>query len=400
MNTVITIFKKELIDTLRDRRTLLMMVVIPMLLFPVLMAVVLKVQISQFKKAEEKKLRVGLLAYGNAQAFRDSLLRREDLQIREDIRAESIQELIQQDSLDAVILLGEDFDRQVAELGQGKIVLYYKSTKDQNITRSRLRPLINDFEKRLLSERFDKLSLDQKIVKTVRVEEHDVASIKEKVGKAVGGFLPYIFVIFCFLGGMYPAIDMGAGEKERGTLETLLTTPASRFQILVGKFSVIVLAGIVSAAVSMTGLFVAVMQFKSLSIPQELMDVVKNILAPGTLALIFSLLFPLSIFFAACMLSLSIFARSFKEAQSLITPLNIVIIVPVFVALLPGIELNAKTALIPVLNVSLASKEIISGTIAPGILAEVYISLIVLAGASLYGCAWWFEREKTMFRET
>ena len=400
MNTVITIFKKELIDTLRDRRTLLMMVVIPILLFPVLMAVVFKVQISQIRKAEEKKLRVGVLTYGNAQAFRDSLLSREDLQIREDIRAENTQELIQQDSLDAAILFGEDFDRQVAELEEGKIVLYFKSTKDQNITRSRLRPLINDFEKRLLSERFEKLSLDRKIVSAVRVEEHDVASIKEKVGQVVGGFLPYIFVIFCFLGGMYPAIDLGAGEKERGTLETLLTTPASRFQILVGKFSVIVLAGLVSAAVSMTGLFVAVMQFRSLPIPPELLDVVKNILAPGTLALIFSLLFPLSIFFAACMLSLSIFARSFKEAQSLITPLNIVIIVPVFIALLPGIELNAKTALIPILNVSLAAKEIISGTIAPGLLAEVYVSLVVLAGASLYGCARWFEREKTMFRES
>ena len=230
MNTVITIFKKELIDTLRDRRTLLMMVVIPMLLFPVLMAVVFKVQISQIRKAEEKKLRVGVLTYGNAQAFRDSLLSREDLQIREDIRAESTQELIQQDSLDAAILFGEDFDRQVAELEEGKIVLYFKSTKDHNITRSRLRPLIDDFERRLLSERFEKLSLDRKIVRAVRVEEHDVASIKEKVGQAVGGFLPYIFVIFCFLGGMYPAIDMGAGEKERGTLETLLTTPASRFQ--------------------------------------------------------------------------------------------------------------------------------------------------------------------------
>lgn len=398
MNTVITIFKKELIDTLRDRRTLLMMVVIPMLLFPVLMAVVFKVQISQIRKAEEKKLRVGVLTYGNAQAFRDSLLSREDLQIREDIRAESTQELILQDSLDAAILFGEDFDRQVAELEEGKIDLYFKSTKDQNITRSRLRPLINDFEKRLLSERFEKLSLDRKIVSAVRVEEHDVASIKEKVGQAVGGFLPYIFVIFCFLGGMYPAIDLGAGEKERGTLETLLTTPASRFQILVGKFGVIVLAGIVSAAVSMTGLFVAVMQFRSLPIPPELLDVVKNILAPGTLALIFSLLFPLSIFFAASMLSLSIFARSFKEAQSLITPLNIVIIVPVFVALLPGIELNAKTALIPILNVSLAAKEIVSGTIEPGLLAEVYVSLVVLAGASLYGCTWWFDREKTMFR--
>ena len=61
---------------------------------------------------------------------------------------------------------------------------------------------------------------------------------------------------------------------------------------------------------------------------------------------------------------------------------------------------DAKTALIPILNVSLAAKEIISGTIAPGLLAEVYVSLVVLAGVSLYGCTWWFDREKTMFRES
>jgi sodium transport system permease protein len=113
-----------------------------------------------------------------------------------------------------------------------------------------------------------------------------------------------------------------------------------------------------------------------------------------------SLLVPLAVFFAAGLLSISIFARSFKEAQSLMTPLSIVVIMPVVIGLMPGIKLDATTALIPVLNVSLASKDIIAGTISYGLMAEVYGSLVVLAALSLYGCARWFGRESTIFRSS
>jgi sodium transport system permease protein len=92
------------------------------------------------------------------------------------------------------------------------------------------------------------------------------------------------------------------------------------------------------------------------------------------------------------------FAKSYKEAQSLISPLTIVVILPVAVGMIPGFTLTPITALIPVLNVSLATKEIIAGTIQPGLLALVYLSLIVLAGLSLWACARWFNREETIFR--
>jgi sodium transport system permease protein len=210
--------------------------------------------------------------------------------------------------------------------------------------------------------------------------------------------VPYFFVIFCFLGAMYPAIDLAAGEKERGTMETLLTAPVSRFQILVGKFTVVVLAGILSAAVSMLGVYVAIQQVKE--IPPELMQVILGLLDAQTILLVLSLLLPLAIFFAAALLSLSIFAKSYKEAQSMISPLSIVIILPVLAGVMPGVELDTVTALIPVLNVSLATREIIAGTIKPVLLVEVYATLIALASLSLWGCAKWFEREETIFRGT
>jgi sodium transport system permease protein len=396
MNHFTTIFRKEFTDTIRDRRTLFVMVIVPLVLVPLLLFVVTKLQSSSMKKAEEKIIRVGLVTNGNAHGLVQLLTDARGLRITENIPADSAESFIKRDSLDAVIVVAPDFDAEIGRMHAGAISLFYKSSEDYDMVKRRLSAVLEGFEKSLTTARFKKLDLDESIVSSIRVEEHDVASAKERFGKTVGGMVPYFFVIFCFMGAMYPAIDLAAGEKERGTMETLLTAPVSRFQILLGKFAVVVLTGILSAAVSMLGIYVAILQVKE--IPPELLAMIMGILDVQTIVLVLSLLLPLTVFFAAFLLSLSIFAKSYKEAQSLISPLTFVVILPMMVGLMPGIELDPVTALIPVLNVSLATKEIIAGTIKPLLLAEVYISLVALASVSLWGCAKWFEREETIFR--
>lgn len=398
MKPILTIFKKEFKDITRDRRSMVMMIVLPMLLFPVLITLVGAVTMRQAKKAKTKTLAVALIAHGNAATFRDTLLKRGDLKIREDVRQDEIRALIQSDSLDAAIRFDPQFDAQVADLQSGRIHLYFNSSRNLNESRTRLTNLIRYYENQLVDDRFQRLSLDRKIVDPVQVQRHDIASVREKVGKSIGGFLPYIFVLMGFMGCMYPAIDLGAGEKERGTLETLLVAPVSRFHILMGKCGVIVLSGLVSVTVSFIGLFSVF--FLSRELVAKILQALQGTFDIASVLLFISLFLPLIIFFAAALMSLSIFARSFKEAQSIMTPLNIVIIVPAALGLLPGVELDAVTAFIPVLNISLAAKDILAGTITIPLLLEVYASLIVLAGLSLYGCAKWFERENTIFRET
>jgi sodium transport system permease protein len=398
MNHFVTIFRKELTDTIRDRRTLFFSVIFPLLLVPMMLTVVTKLQSSSMKKAEEKIIRVGLVTNGCARVFAEDLLRTPGLRVVQGIAADSAEQFIKSDSLDAVIVVDRNFDTDVDQMRAGTISLTYKSSEDYDMVKRRLTTSLERFEKSLTTARFKKLNLDENIGKTIRIEEHDVASVKERLGKAIGGMVPYFFVIFCFLGAMYPAIDLGAGEKERGTMETLLTAPVSRFQILLGKFAVVVLAGILSAGISMLGVYIAIQQVKE--IPPELMKVILGIVDAQTILLVLSLLLPLAIFFASALLSLSIFARSYKEAQSMISPLSIVIILPVLAGVMPGVELDAVTALIPVLNVSLATREIIAGTIKPVLLVEVYASLFALASLSLWGCAKWFEREGTIFRGT
>ena len=397
MKTVTTVFKKELIDTIRDRRTLMFMVVIPLLLFPVLFKILFSVQERQTRKEEGKILRVTLIDNGNAARFAQILEARSDLRVVGDVPVDSVRAFVADDRIDGAFVVSPDFDKDVEDLEPGRIDLYFKSTDEKHIARNRLQDIADDYEDEILKERFKRLELDDNVVDGVDLKSHNIASMKEQFGKQVGGFLPYIFILFCFMGSMYPAIDLGAGEKERGTLETLLTAPVSRFHILLGKFGVIVLTGMSSAVVSMFGLYIGLRQSKEL--PPEILDVIVKILGADTILWIFSLLLPLTVFFAGVLLSVSLSARSFKEAQSLITPLNFAVIIPAAIGMMPGVSMNFTTALIPVLNVSLATKEIIAGTMTTGNLVLVYGSLAAFAVLSLWGSAFWFRRESTIFRE-
>jgi sodium transport system permease protein len=398
MKTIATVFKKELIDSLRDRRTLVAMVFVPLVLFPLMISISSSMLISQARKAEQKVLEIGLVRNGGASDFKGLLAARKDVAVRDDLALPEGRSLVLADSLDALLVFDIGFDDRVAGLGAGGVTMYHKSAEDSRVETRRVRDLLGTYEESLRHSRFDRLALDEAIIDAVKVKEVNLASVKEKLAEEVGGFLPYLIIIFCFTGSMYPAIDLAAGEKERGTLETLLTSPAGRLEILLGKFGVVVLTGIASALVSIVGMYIGIRQ--SPEIPPEVLNAILGILEVSSIVMLLSLLLPLTIFFASVLLSLSIIAKSFKEAQSTVTPLMVFIIVPAFIGLMPGMELSVKTALVPILNVSLATRAIIAGSASPALLAEVYASLILLAALGMLGCAWIFGREEAIFRGT
>jgi sodium transport system permease protein len=396
MKKILVIFKKELKDTLRDRRTIMMMVVLPIMLIYLLLNLTYTITARHARKAREKVLNVALITNGNAEVFRTKLMEHNDMVIKENIPQDKIEELIKNNELDFALVFEKEFDKKVIEKQSGDVEIYFKASREMNIAKNRIMGAIEEYRKDLLHERLEELKLEGSFVEPLKINEKDLSTIKEKIGENIGGLLPYFFVLFCFFGAMYPAIDLAAGEKERATIETLLTSPASRLQIVIGKFLVVTLAGITSAVISILALYMSLKQLKGL--PSAMLEGMTRIIGPQSIALFLSLLLPLCVFFAATLLSFSVFARSFKEAQSIITPLNILIIVPVLIGILPGTKLDATTALIPVLNVSLATKDIISGTIKTGLLVEVYVSLIVLAVLGLLFCSWWFKREEVIFR--
>ena len=393
----LAVLRKELLDTLRDRRTLIAMIVVPLLLFPLLMVGMAKFTQSRAEEARSKVLMVAVADPKNDSGLADHLEAQTGIDIERTRDVSQLAARIASEEIDAAVVLDPTFRRDVDALGPGGLTLLYKSSDDFDIQKERLLGALGSFEQTLLAQRFAAMGTSPSIVHAVTVNEHDVASTRERLGKVIGGLLPYMFIIFCFTGSMYPAIDLAAGEKERGTLETLLTAPVHRRTLVLGKFTVVALAGILSALIAMLGLYVSVLQGIE-GIPPEILGAIAQVLEPGTIALVFALLLPLSMFFAALLLMLSVYARSYKEAMSIISPMMIVVVVPAALALAPGSRLTAITALIPVLNVSLATRELLAGTAQPALIALVFGSLVLLAAGSLWACTRWFAREDIVFR--
>jgi len=398
MRNIFIIFKKELLDTSRDRRTLFFMVVMPFLAIFLILNLAMKLGTSQAQKAQDKVLKIGFISNDNGASIGTDIMANEKFRVNQKIIEAEIEPLIKNNSLDFAIVIEKEFDKKIKENQTGEILLYFKTSAENDMAKKRVTKILNKYSNQFLEERLQSMQLQKSFVKTINIVEKDMATMKQKLGEYVGGYLPYFIIIFCFMGAMYPAIDLAAGEKERGTIETLLVSPASRSQIVIGKFLVIVLAGVFTAVISMLWLFLVIKQ--SSDIPEKFLSGLLKILELKTLLFAFSLIIPLCVFFAALLLSASIFAKSYKEAQSIMAPLNFLVIIPVFIGLFPGIKLNFTTAMIPVLNVSLAIKEIIVGTIKPIILIEVYVALIAVAGIGLFFCSQWFKREAVIFRGT
>ena len=396
MPRTFTIFRKELIDTLRDRRTLIMMIVVPVLLVPIMLLVVVKVGALLERKASEKQLKIAVVGAEYAPDLHSLIASDSLMTVIQGIAIEDVAAAVRGDSVDGAIVIPSTFLDRINADRQAAVQLYYQSTRSLNVVERRLRDIIEEYAEEIVGRRIERLNLDAQLFDAIEIVDFDVATVKERIGETAGRLLPYMFILFCFMGSMYPGIDLGAGEKERGTLETLLSSPASRLEIVLGKFLVISLIGLASAMISIGGLYIAVLQIKE--IPEQIMAVITDILNLTVIGMIVSLLIPLEAFFAAVILAVSIYSKSFKEAQSSLTPMSFVVIVPVLIGLMPGMELTWKTALIPILNVSLASKDVISAAIDPTHLALVYGSLLLLAAVSIVFCVKWFNREATLFR--
>ncbi len=376
---IFTIFKKELKDTLRDRRTLIMMLVIPLLLFPIILNVFVAISSSFQEEAATKTVKIGLVGPNDnyvkeqLENLPESLGKKEIIMYKD---TTAMKEDLKKDTLQFALFIPNDFKKFKDELKPAPVTVYYNAT-DMGM-QERAESYLETIEDIAQQERYLDLDLKEEELKPLNVEYSNVASTKEMIGKLAGGILPYIFIAFGFIGCMYPAIDLFTGEKERGTIETLLTTPVARWQILFGKMGVVVLSGLLAASCALLGLFLSIEVFKIVDDP-KLLEVIHEILSFKFIILLYALLFPLTVFFAGLMIPIAVYAKSFKEAQSIITPLNILVVMPAMVGFFPGIELNAITASIPVVNVVLATKELIAGTLDYGLLALSFSVMLLLA---------------------
>lgn len=392
MHTVLTIFRKEIKTTFRDKRTLISAVLIPALALPLILLGVTKLTKRMTEKESVKTLRIALI--DAPPEVRQLFGGTDNFEIVPALQLAAARDSVAADQYDAVLQFGIHFAENADSLGTGQVHFYFKSTN--TMVESRVNKQLEQFKSQLLARRFERLQLSPAWLTPVAITPVDVASQKEQIGMLAGGFLPYIFILFCFIGCMYPSLDLITGEKEKGTIETLLTVPASRFQILLAKMLTIAAIGVCAAVMTIAGLFAALRMMHE--IPQDILSTINDILSLRFVLLLFLMLIPLSIFFAGVLSAIVVRAASFKEAQTYVTPMTFAVIVPAVIALAPGMKLSWETAWIPILNIALATKEIIAGTINYGQYALIVVSLAVLALLALTVSVRQFSKEGNILK--
>lgn len=394
------VFKKEIKELLRDRKTLFFMIALPLLIFPIIFGVVGVVSKQAMDKAENKVLNYALVGGEYAPQIVLDLQQPEKFNLVKLDKNADYAEIIRNDEVDFVLEIPENYSSDVLTNGQANLKLHFNDA-GLNLVYRRVNEIVKSQSELFQQDAFASLGLTEvqqnALIEPVVLEKVNTADNRENWGEKIGGMLPYLLFIICLTGAMAPATDIGAGEKERGTLETLLISPIDRNKIVMGKFLTIAFAGTMTALVTVASMVIWGLVLSQGMAIKFVADFMAQI-AMLDFLLIFLMLVPVVAIFASVLLSISIYAKSFKEAQSYMGPMTILVIIPIIISLLPGVELKGTWAWVPLTNVSLAMKELVKGTMDYYQLFAIFGSTVVIAGALFAFCVYWFNQEKVLFR--
>lgn len=404
-----TIYVKELLETLRDHRTLIAMLVVPVLLYPLMMIGLVRIQAYEHARLEAESYTVAVQDI-DAKALLEQVI---------DVAAEQtatrprdeVPLLLPAGGIRVVVAdipdeaIGEDihakviFEPQTATQpasGQDapaakRIVarILYRETKVRSDTAARiLDDLFEAYKAHLVERSVDELQvslrrvdlhvdLDQ-LLNPVAVTEEPVDTQKEMGGYLLSRIVPFILILMTVTGALYPAIDLTAGERERGTLETLLVAPVRSIELITGKFMAVATIAILTSLLNVASM-AATVRFGGILEAMEkgsVGDVPLYVLPIIILSLI-----PFSVLGAAAMLAVCSFARSSKEAQNYATPLIFVTMIPAAIGIMETVRLEGPMLLVPIANVALLVRDLLQENM------HWTAALAVVGSTTLYAAA-------------
>jgi sodium transport system permease protein len=361
------VLKKELRESLRDRKTLIIMVLLPLLLYPMLFLGLSAATIMQVQKLEQAEVAIGLSGpippeLRVALSELDATTVVEVGDARHAVSAGDVVAAIRVENDPATLEREETLE----------LSLFYDGGSDQSREgQKRVEQAFADVAKTIQSRRLASRGLVRDFIEPLKIKADDVAPPLRQGGWLLGQVLPMLICLLMIGATFYPAIDLTAGEKERGTLQTLLTAPISPTAIVVGKYMTVVCLGMLTALVNLSAIGLVI-----LSVP--LPDSVSGSLSFGfgwdvfLLSLVCLVL--IGMVFGALMMAVAVTAKSFKEAQNYLTPLYLVCVFPLMLTSLPGIQLDEVTAALPLVNLALCIKQLLLGDLSTGLFFEVLVT--------------------------
>ncbi len=388
------IFIKELVGTVRDKRTIIAMIIIPLIFYPLLFMGIGYFNQMGNEKSEEAISKIIIIGA----EFSPPLVKY--FQNNPKIEILSIQNnpllKLQKGEVQLILIIPSDFKDKIEEGESCPLILKYDATETKSrIAQKRINQAIAEYEKEIISQRLSIMHLKKEFIRPLIFQTENVASPQKVTGSLLGALLPYLIVILIFVGAMHTAVDITAGEKERGTITTLLVSQISRLEIVLGKCFAVMLISFISMILGLIGLTLAFLSGTSI---MGGIEGVEFGISFSTIFLLFLVLLPLVGLASAVLIMVGIFARNIKEASSYITPIYMLTVFLGVISISQGIELSGKMFLVPVLNSSFVFKEILMGKIYWSHIITTFSANMVIATLALLGATRLFTKEEVLFR--
>lgn len=391
------IFKKELVEVLRDWRTVFVMLVLPIVLYPLLIVLVGGLGMHQARELQEEDSRIVILHPERAEPLVERLKETPRIQVV-DMEEDRLEEALTSGEIHAAIRPGEHFQELFEGGTRGGLEIIYDGARDRSqMAYRKLRQILQQYREDVRESLLSEEGLGPAYQEPFTLRGHSISTGEEEGRALAAKFLPYLLIIMTLMGAIYPAVDLTAGEKERKTIETLLVSPASRTEIISGKFLTTYLISFTTATLNITAIGLTVALFVPMA---EL---------PGTIELtigweiglaVLVIMLPLSALFTGLALAIATFAKTYREGMMYTTPLVIVCVLPAFITALPGINLNYTYALIPIVNASLLFKNLMVPPLVPGPIAISYLSTTIYAAGAASIAVYLFTREDLLLPDS
>ena len=389
MSAFTTVFAKECIDNLRDRRTLLSSFSLA-ILSPILFMGMMTFMLNTVLGESDDPLELAITGAEHAPKLVE-FLRQQNTDLTT-VQIDDPSGAIRNGDYDLILVIPEDYAKRYSNAEVNAVRLVYDSSNFGRSRRnfSRASSMVSQYGGIMGVLRLHLRGVHPSVAQPLQVVEQDTASPGARA-LTVLATLPYLLVLVVFMGGFYLAIDTTAGEREHGSLEPLLSQPISRAQLVMGKL-------FATSAFGSLSLILFLITF-ALAVPFVPLDRIGMSLEIDALACVamFLISLPLIVFAAALLTVVASWAKSYKEAQTYLSIIILVPTLPLIIAQLADVQSSWLTALIPSLSQSILIREIISGE---GLnLAHVAASVASTGGVAVllsYLAIWMYRRERIL----
>ncbi|MGL4848881.1 MAG: ABC transporter permease [Clostridium sp.] len=402
MNNFLVVLKKELKDIFRDKKTVLFTIILPIILFPVMYKLMGYGMESSMKSASEE-IKISITGEQNSSIYNL-------LQGQKNVTFESPEDpkqALKDGDLQLIIDVPKNFDAEIKKGNNPKLdILYDDSSNNSSIALSFVESLISGLEDSIVSDRLKAQGIDTSILKPIELNVKSSASLDGEevnpMARTLGGMMPSLIIVFMFAPILGIAADLGAGEKERNTFEPLLSTSCDRNSLLFGKIIAISVVSALTMIASLISMYVGLQGFiKSMASMggHEGSSSLSFDLSFESIILMIFLLLILLLAICAIQISISIFARSTKEAgtylSGVITPIMIISYIPMF---MDAKDISSFVFHLPIANSVALMKEFMVGISNFNHVGIVFFWNIIYLILAILATKYMFSREEVVFR--